>query len=354
METKLQSTDFHKKVKIPGDILPNSCIVDCIVSSSNRSGGLAMLWSNDVKLDIIAYNERVIDCYITCSNNNERWRASGIYGYSNHHQKHQTCDIINNLYQTDNHANWLLFGDFNIVLNHAEKLGGRDINISLTNSFQNTLNICSLQDLGYQGDTYTWSNNQETVHHIKERLDRFLANPSWISKFPRHVNYHLPNYTSDHNPILLVFGNYDDARSDSKSKNFIKRFEHVWLQDGQSFNIIKDVWNSSTADTNTKLQQAFDKVYQWGHDTYGNIPRQIKKIQQAIHNMKSKIPTKDEIEETHQLETNLDNLLKHEETWWAQRAKANWLQQGDKNSKFFHLKATQRKRKNRINFILNQ
>jgi exonuclease III len=143
METKLQSTDFHKKVRIPGDILPNSCIVDCIISSSNRSGGLAMLWSNDVKLDIIAYNERVIDCYITCSNNNERWRASGIYGYSNHHQKHQTCDIINNLYQTDNHANWLLFGDFNIVLNHAEKLGGRDINISLTNSFQNTLNIFS-------------------------------------------------------------------------------------------------------------------------------------------------------------------------------------------------------------------
>jgi hypothetical protein len=143
METKFQSSDFHKKVRFTGDTLPNSCIVDCIVSNSSRSGGLAMLWSNDVKLDIIAYNERVIDCYITCSNNNERWRASGIYGYSNHHQKHQTCDIINNLYQTDNHANWLLFGDFNIVLNHAEKLGGRDINISLTNSFQNTLNIFS-------------------------------------------------------------------------------------------------------------------------------------------------------------------------------------------------------------------
>jgi hypothetical protein len=42
----------------------------------------------------------------------------------------------------------------------------------------------------------------------------------------------------------------------------------------------------------------------------------------------------------HQLESNLDNLLNQEETWWAQRAKANWLQQGDKNSKFFHLKAS--------------
>jgi hypothetical protein len=70
--------------------------------------------------------------------------------------------------------------------------------------------------------------------------------------------------------------------------------------------------------------------------------------------MKSKIPTKEDIEETHQMETNLDNLLKNEETWWAQRAKAKWLQQGDKNSKYFHLKASQRKRKNKINFIHNQ
>jgi hypothetical protein len=340
METKLQSTEFHKKIRIPGDILPNSCIVDCIVSNSNRSGGLAMLWSNDVKLDIIAYNERVIDCYIDCSNNNEGWRASGIYGFSNHQHKHQTCDIINELYHTVNHANWLLFGDFNIVLNHAEKLGGKDININHTDMFQNVLNNCSLQDLGYQGDMFTWTNNQETIHHIKERLDRFCASPSWITKFPRHVNYHLPNFTSDHNPILLVFGSHDDARNDSKNNNKLKRFEHAWLQDPQNFKIMEEVWNSSNEDANTKLQQAFSKVFHWGQDTYGNIPRQIKKLQQTIYNMKARIPTKDEIAETRQLEANLDNLLKKEETWWAQRAKANWLKQGDKNSNYFHLKAS--------------
>jgi predicted component of type VI protein secretion system len=83
------------------------------------------------------------------------------------------------------------------------------------------------------------------------------------------------------------------------------------------------VWNSSNDDTNTKLQQAFNKVYQWGHDTYGNIPRQIKKLQQTIHNRKANIPTKEDIEDTHHLEATLDNLLKNEETWWAQRAKVN-------------------------------
>ena len=48
------------------------------------------------------------------------------------------------------------------------------------------------------------------------------------------------------------------------------------------------------------------------------------------------------------MEPSLDELLKQEEIWWAQRAKVHWLQQGDLNTKYFHHKASQRKRKNHI------
>lgn len=48
------------------------------------------------------------------------------------------------------------------------------------------------------------------------------------------------------------------------------------------------------------------------------------------------------------MENSLDELLKQEEIWWAQRAKAHWLQQGDLNTKFFHQKANQRHRRNHI------
>jgi hypothetical protein len=116
---------------------------------------------------------------------------------------------------------------------------------------------------------------------------------------------------------------------------------------------LEEVWQNSSEDTNVKLKQAFSNLHQWGQETFGNIPRRIKQLQQTIHNMKTRIPTREEISYTHQLEAQLDNLLKNEEIWWAQRAKANWLKQGDKNSKFFHLKASQRKRKNTINFINN-
>jgi ribonuclease HI len=312
------------------------------------------MWSKDVTLDIISHNERYIDCYIDSSPNITGWRATGLYGYSSHHQKHQTCNLINSLYQNNSLDKWLLFGDFNMVLNHAEKQGGRDINLSQSNLFHDTLNNCNLQDLGFHGDMFTWANNQEKDHHIKERLDRFCASSSWLNQFPRVTNYHLPHYSSDHIPILLVFGNNHDFRNDSRGSTTIRRFEHIWIQDPQSSNIIKESWVNSSEDTYSKLNNTFNKVYQWGQTTYGNIPRQIKEPQIKIQNLKAKIPTKEEIEQTKQLERRLDNLLQHEETWWAQRAKANWLQNGDKNSTYFHQKASQRNRKNKINFINSQ
>jgi hypothetical protein len=153
---------------------------------------------------------------------------------------------------------------------------------------------------------------------------------------------------------LHVFGTNFDFRNDSHHPHTIKHFEHIWLQDPQSYDIIKEEWSKNYSDTKTKLQQVFDQVYTWGQNTYGNIPRQIKQTQQKIHDKKSNIPTKDDITDIHQMEVSLDKLLKQEETWWSQRAKVNWLQHGDLNTAFFHFKASQRKRKNKINFILDQ
>jgi hypothetical protein len=50
-------------------------------------------------------------------------------------------------------------------------------------------------------------------------------------------------------------------------------------------------------------------------------------------------------------ETELDELLECEEMWWGQRARTIWLQHGDKNTKYFHMKANLRRRKNNIEAI---
>lgn len=45
---------------------------------------------------------------------------------------------------------------------------------------------------------------------------------------------------------------------------------------------------------------------------------------------------------------DFDNILKIEEEYWHMRSRINWINEGDANSKFFHLSVINRRRKNKI------
>lgn len=55
----------------------------------------------------------------------------------------------------------------------------------------------------------------------------------------------------------------------------------------------------------------------------------------------------------HAIEFELDNLLKEEEIYWKKRSKEDWLRWGDQYTKWFHKKASMRRKKNEIKGILD-
>jgi len=165
-ETKLCESDPNLKSKLCSNILLNYHLVNCAKANGKRSGGLAMLWKSDVNLTILNFSERYIDYYISCSITNIKWYATGFYGFLTHNEKHKSCDLIKNISNSHQHDNWLIFGDFNIVLNSDEKLGGNPIENTIADNFHNTLNTCNLTDLGYIGNKFTWANNQANLYHI--------------------------------------------------------------------------------------------------------------------------------------------------------------------------------------------
>ncbi|OVA20440.1 Reverse transcriptase zinc-binding domain [Macleaya cordata] len=57
--------------------------------------------------------------------------------------------------------------------------------------------------MGFSGPAYTWCNKRALHSHIRERLDRVLATPSWCLTFKDAHVTHLPRLSSDHAPILL-------------------------------------------------------------------------------------------------------------------------------------------------------
>ena len=101
------------------------------------------------------------------------------------------------------HGPWICCGDFNEILDVLEKLGSREKFQRGIDNFRRSIDICHLNDLGFEGDDYfTWSNG-----HVFERLDRFFDNYSWLETFPDHKVKHLEFFCYDHKPILVSFGN---------------------------------------------------------------------------------------------------------------------------------------------------
>jgi hypothetical protein len=132
----------------------NMKIIDCITSGGGRAGGLALLWNNcNFDIDIKMHDFNYIDFLINA--HNKVWRATGIYGYPTNPNKYLTCKLINDLSLTNNNPNWLVFGDFNIIINSDEKSGGCPMDYNTTSSLRNTMDLCNLADLGFSGPKYT-------------------------------------------------------------------------------------------------------------------------------------------------------------------------------------------------------
>jgi hypothetical protein len=51
------------------------------------------------------------------------------------------------------------------------------------------------------------------------------------------------------------------------------------------------------------------------------------------------------------LQHDLNFILKKEELMWFQRSRAKWLKDGDRNTKYYQMKAVTRRRKNKVSML---
>ena len=169
-----------------------------IVKHLDGGGGLAFLWKDDLKLAVVNYTANHVLARVT-EEDGFVWFMTGFYGWPEAQQKCKSWKLLEHL-KTFVKGPWLCFGDFNAIL---EKQSTKQPHTAQIDAFQEVLEVCQLEDLGYKGYPFTWTNKRPGDANTKLRFDRVVATKGWIDNFPVNNVVHLFPHASNHIPIII-------------------------------------------------------------------------------------------------------------------------------------------------------
>ena len=129
------------------------------VKSDGRSGGLAMLWKEGFDVRLKSCSNTHIDVVMCEGNGAQLWHATGFYGHPDSGMRPISWKLLESL-KRQCHMPWIMFGDFNEILNSDEKLGWLDRDARQMEGFRECLCNCGLIDMGFVGQWFTWCNGR--------------------------------------------------------------------------------------------------------------------------------------------------------------------------------------------------
>ena len=184
-----------------------------------------------------------------------------------------------------------------------------------------------------------------------ERLDRVFVSVEWESNFPRAFLSAMSSSTSDHSPLKIC------PEADLHiGKRF--DFEAFWPKVDGFLEVMAEAWNSVPPNPNPyknvddRLRATSKKLASWGDTFIGNVKFQILVVNEVI----LRLDVAMERRQLFEAERGLWRLLKRkllglaslERSIARQRSRLMWLQEGEACTKFFHMHASHRRRKNFI------
>ncbi|PPS06860.1 hypothetical protein GOBAR_AA13787 [Gossypium barbadense] len=237
-ETKMSANDFCQ--------VQNRCRMQSglAVNSEGLSDGLTLMWEEGMDVTIQSFSKKC-------------WKGLVVW-----------LERIG----------WL--GDFNAILNEAEKDGGRRKVKAYMDEFKNVLSNLALVDIKPVRGWLTWVNNRSGGNMINER-DRFITSVSMIEKYPIMTSRVVRQTQSDHDALIWdMWGSKTKEYPREQRLNF--RFKEYWVMDGEAKNVISSEWNRESTNYVNKLEKIQGVLGRWQRDKYGKMKNDMRKLESKI------------------------------------------------------------------------
>ncbi|GKB17442.1 hypothetical protein Tco_0851365 [Tanacetum coccineum] len=279
---------------------------------------------NDVDVVVITQDDQSIHTRLWLKAERKEVFCSFIYAHNKYTQRRALWRNLSmhKLYIRD--RPWCLLGDFNAALFLEDSTAGRaNIDISMR-EFCNCVEDIEVMDVQHMGLQFNWSQKPKGTNGILKKIDRIMANLAFNDQFAGAHAIFKPYRISDHSPSVV---------------------KDRWAEHICGFHMFKVVKKLKS------LKKPFRKLL---YDK-GNIHTNVSELRTKLDSIQTLLDsdpfntTLREAEANYVVEFNQAALL--EERFLQQKAKINWLKEGDANSAYFHKTVKSRVSRSRIDTI---
>ncbi|GAU35928.1 hypothetical protein TSUD_69610 [Trifolium subterraneum] len=238
------------------------------------------------------------------------WRLTCYYGYPERSRRRAAWDLLRGLGSMSS-IPWCVIGDFNDLLSQADKKGIHPHPNSLCMGFRQAVSDCDLTDIPIEGHLFTW---------IKSR---------------------------DHSPILL------QCKPIIRTQiNHSFRFENSWLKEPNLEDVVIEGWGGrENLEVVDRVSICANKLQRWGKTKRIRFKEEIDECVRRMNELRGNQDEEGSMQ-YQELSERHATLLIQEEGYWIQRVKMHWLQEGDMNTRFFHMSATVHSKKKKVTKLI--
>ncbi|XP_041999981.1 uncharacterized protein LOC121749476 [Salvia splendens] len=224
-------------------------------------------------------------------------------------------------------------GDFNTILSTRDRAG------SVTNrqeemiDFAEAIEDCRLPDPIFDGSDYTWAKNG-----LLERLDIVLVSEMSTRLFDAIRVTNLPRVASDHRPILVrcrMTNNHESGRA--------FQFQNMWVRHEGFAELVQEDWTVPTEaegllNLKIKLSRIKKTFKRWNKEVFENIHANLRNCEENIALAQTEFEENPSPRNRMEINKQIAEyilLLKMEEDFWRQKVALRWLEEEEKNTRFY-------------------
>ncbi|XP_057791222.1 uncharacterized protein LOC131008356 [Salvia miltiorrhiza] len=313
-----------------------------------RRSNIWLLASPSVQTAILLSSDQVI--IVDCVWQTYNFRVAIVHGANDHVSRSDLwVDLLSFV-----DGNTVFIGDFNAVKGAHER---RSLVAPLRSSCSEFCDFIEASDMiesPSSGIRFMWSGRRLLPRHVESRLDRAFFSIGFANLWVSINTHALPRLTSDDSPLI-----FQCSAETGKGRRF--KFLNMWTSHPNFQERVVSSWDVEAHvrcpiyKVMFKLRRLRNDLRVWNKEVFRQVDMQIQSEQNSLLDVQNRIYdlgyTDIYFDEEVAHQARLTSLLARKNNLLQQKSRAHWLNDGDRNTSFFHRVIRFRKQNYRIEHL---